>query len=241
MDKPQNVISLILPNSVYLSQRNNVNALSEKREKEPSNQCMVAAYGEWTIPFGYFAKIEKWISQFNKETIEETIYKIVQSRVNDLNKPINEEIEKLKSQKPIPLARIESLKSQLTNRYYSIHFNWMFNQILKEYNWRMKSEPAKIERIKSILDSGQAVICGTNIKAFLPGATGHIQTFVGHYTDAKENLLGLISNDPYGDCESFYKNQNGENRYYSLETMKKLLSPCSQGDVRLMIYAEKIK
>ena len=52
MDKPQNVISIITPDSVYLSQRNNVNALSEKREKEPSNQCMIAAYGEWA--FQYF-------------------------------------------------------------------------------------------------------------------------------------------------------------------------------------------
>ena len=241
MDKPQNVISIITPDSVYLSQRNNVNALSEKREKEPSNQCMIAAYGEWALPFGHFAKIEKWISQFNKETIEETIYKIVQSRVNDLNKPIKEEIERIKLQKPIPFARIKSLESQLTNRYYSIHFNWMFNQILREYNWKMKSESATIEKIKSILDTRQAVICGTNIKEFLPGASGHIQTFVGYYTDAKGNLLGLISNDPYGDCETFYKNQNGENRYYSIETVKKLLSPCGKGDLRLMIYAEKIK
>ena len=66
-------------------------------------------------------------------------------------------------------------------------------------------------------------------------------TFIGYYKDDKNNLLGLIALDPYGDCETNYKNHNGDNRYYSIETVKKLLSPCYTGDVRLMIYAEKIK
>lgn len=222
MDKPQNVISIIVEFWIYLTQRNNVNPLSEKREKEPSNQCMISAFGQWCLQFGKFAKIQKWIEQFNKETVEELIYTIVQSRVNELNKKITD--PKMK-----------------TSRFFSTHFIWMFNSILKEYNWKLVSEKATIEKIIEIINSGQSVVCGTNISFFLKNATGHIMTFIGYYKDDKGKILGLITLDPFGDCETNYKNPNGELRYYSVDTVNKLLSPCYKGDVRLMIYGVKIK
>ncbi len=222
MDKLKNIITKLVEFNIYLTQRDNVNALSEKREKEPSNQCMISAFGQWCLQFGKFAKIQKWISQFNAERIEEEIYKIVQSRVNFLNKRITD--PKLK-----------------TSRFYSIHFIWMFNSILEEYNWKLVSEKATIEKIIEIIESGQSVVCGTNISTFLKGATGHILTFIGYYKDENGKLLGLIANDPFGDCETNYKNTNGENRYYSIDTVNKLLSPCYKGDVRLMIYGVKTK
>lgn len=220
MDKPQNVISKIVEHSQYLTQRDNVNTLSEKRDKEPSNQCMVASFGEWALQFGFFANLEKWQKQFNSKTVEEIIYTIVVTHVNELNK--------------------KNPKNP-TSRFHSEHFIFMFNQILFEFGWKLQSEKATIEKIKSVIDTGQSVVVGTNISSFLPGASGHIQNCIGYYTNNDGNLLGFIFNDPYGDCETGYKIHNGENRYYSLDTVKKLLSPCGLYDVRLMVYAVRTK
>jgi hypothetical protein len=213
---------IIVNDSFYLSQRNNVDTLSEKRDKQPSNQCMVAAFGSWALQFGKFSNLEKWNQQFNPETIEDLIYTIVQSRVNDLNKNITN--PKLK-----------------TSRFVSIHFVWMFNSILKEFGWKLVSEKANPNKIISILDSGQSVVCGTNISSFLSGASGHIMNFIGYKKNELDEISGLIANDPFGDCQTNYRNQNGENVFYNNDTIQKLLSPCSPGDIRLMIYGVKTK
>jgi hypothetical protein len=216
-----NEVFLIVNDSIYLTQRDNVDTLSEKRNLQPSNQCMVSAFGSWALQFGKFANLKKWNKEFNKETIEEIIFTIVQSRVDYLNK--NTSNPKLK-----------------TSRFSSIHFIWMFNSILKEFGWKLISEKVDLEKITKILDSGQSVICGTNISNFLNGASGHIVNLIGYKKDKQGTVLGLYVNDPFGDCQTNYKNKNGEKVFYTIETVQKLFSPCNPNDIRLMIYGVRI-
>lgn len=239
-DRPKDLSNIIITqveNPFYLTQRNNVNTLSEKRDKEPNNQCMIATFGEWGLQFGHYANIEKWKIQFNERTIEEVIHTIVQTRINKLNEPILARIDEL-AKKGASAIAINAEKRKLKNRYSSEHFRSMFDEILDEYGWKMTFSVATVEKIISVIDSGQSVIAGTNISKYLKGASGHIQNFVGYYKEKSTGkLLGLISNDPYGDCETKYTNHNGKERFYNMVTTNNLLTPCGEGDKRLIIYA----
>lgn len=228
-DQPKDIENFLIKkveNPFYLTQRDNVKIDLKKdfeRTKEPSNQCMIAANGEWALQFSYYANIQKWKTQLHPETIEDLIYTLVMTKVNEINSKI-----------PDP--------KNWTSRFHGEHFRAVFDEWLKEYGWHMTFSVATIEKIMSIIDTGQAVVAGTNISAYLRGASGHIQTFVGYYKDKTTGkLLGLISEDPYGDCETNYKNQNGHERFYSVNTVNNLLSPCSKDDRRLITYAVKNK
>jgi hypothetical protein len=224
---------------VWLTQRDNVDTTDKNRKKEPSNQCMIASFAMWCIQFGKWVGIDKWIKQFKVQTIEEVLHAIVMDHVNKFNEPILKQIEELRKQNA-SLNKIKALEQNLTSRFKSIHFIDIFNSILKDYGWKLVSEKATIQKIMKVLDTGQSVVCGTNIESFLRGASGHIQNFVGYRIDEKGKFLGLYSCDPYGNCETEYKDHNGACVFYKAETVNKLLSPCGPGDVRLMIYAVKL-
>ncbi len=230
-DQPKNLENITIKKVDYvewLNQRNNVkiDLLNDfKRTPEPSNQCMVSAYSIWALQFGKFANLEKWKTQLHPETMEELIYTLVMTKVNEINSKIPD-------------------KSKWTSRFHGEHFRNTFNEWLKEANsnWQMTFAVATVEKIKSIIDTGQAVVTATNIQKYLRGASGHIQTCTGYYEETNsKKLLGLILEDPFGDCETNYVNRNGANRFYQISTVNNLLTPCSKNDTRLISYAIKTK
>jgi hypothetical protein len=228
-DQPKNLENITIKkvdHATWLSQRNNfkIDLLKDfERTPEPSNQCMVSAYSSWALQFGFFANLEKWKTQLHPETIEELIYTLVMTKVNAINAKIPD-------------------KNKWTDRFHGEHFRNVFNEWLKESNWQMSFAVATIEKVKSIIDTGQAIVVGTNISKYLRGASGHIQTCVGYYEETTtKKLLGLIMEDPFGDCETNYVNRNGQDRFYKTETVINLFTPCSKDDRRLISYAVKTK
>ncbi len=222
----ENITIKKVDHAIWLSQRNNVkiDLLTDfKRTLEPSNQCMISAYSSWALQFGNYANLEKWKAQLNPETIEELIYTLVMTRVNEINSKIPD-------------------SKKWTSRFHGEHFRNLFDEWLKDHNWRMTFAVATLDKIKSIIDSGQAVVTATNISKYLKGASGHIQTCIGYYEETNtKTLLGLIMEDPFGDCETKYVNRNGNERFYKKETAINLITPCYQGDSRLISYAIKTK
>ena len=220
----ENITIKKVDHTTWLSQRNNfkIDLLKDfKRTPEPSNQCMISAYSSWALQFGHFANLEKWKTQLHPDTIEELIYTLIMTKVNEIN-----------SKNPD--------KNKWTSRFHGEHFRNLFDEWLKEDNWRMTFAIATLDKIKSIIDTGQAVVTATNISKYLRGASGHIQTCIGYYEDTTtKKLLGLIMDDPFGDCESTYIDRNGKERFYKIETAINLITPCYKGDARLISYAIK--
>lgn len=220
----ENITIKKVDHATWLNQRNNVkiDLLNDfERTPEPSNQCMVSAYSSWSLQFGHYANLEKWKTQLHQETIEELIYTLVMTKVNAINAKIPD-------------------KNKWTSRFHGEHFRNTLNEWLEEYNYQMTFAVATIEKVKSIIDTGQAVVAATNISKYLKGASGHIQTCVGYYEETStKKLLGLILEDPFGDCETNYRDRNGQDRFYSVNTVNNLFTPCSKDDRRLISYAVK--
>ncbi|GMO52012.1 MAG: hypothetical protein Pg6C_17210 [Treponemataceae bacterium] len=75
----------------------------------------------------------------------------------------------------------------------------------------------RLADIVKAIDGGGAVVMSGRFKDHLSGEIGHIVPVVGYQADDNGNVTHVILDDPWGDYETLYKVQRGDDVYMPVE------------------------
>jgi hypothetical protein len=81
--------------------------------------------------------------------------------------------------------------------------------------------------VKEIIDNGGTVVVSGRFKDEKIGEIGHIVTVVGYQTSDESVITHMILDDPWGDYETMYKVQRGDDVFMPLSDWYSMIKECN--------------